>query len=200
MGALSERPDSTASRPFDKTRDGFVLSEGACVLVLEDMDEARRRGARIYGEIVGYANTVDALHLTRPDRRGEADAIRSALVDAGIPARSVDYISTHGTSTQIGDRIEAGAIEDVFGNYLPASAIKSMTGHMLAASGPFEIACALMSMKENIIPPTINLRERDDNCRIGISAEKREMSIGYAISNTFGFGGVNAVLVMKSCP
>ena len=200
-GVLSKTGDSSASRPFDRSRNGFVLSEGACVMVLEDLAHARKRGARVYGEIRGYANTVDALHQTRPGTEGEVSGMRSAIADAGITPGDVDYVSAHGTSTAVGDRVEAEAIGKVFGEDLPpvpVTAIKSATGHMLAASGALEAAFAVMSIRERIIPPTINLREMDRDCALRVMTERTDAEIGAAISNSFGFGGVNAVLVFTA--
>ncbi|GAB4414203.1 MAG: beta-ketoacyl-ACP synthase II [Thermodesulfovibrionales bacterium] len=201
-GALSKdsKDPVRASKPFDKKRDGFVLSEGACVLVLEDYEHALKRNAHIYGEIIGYGNTTDAFHITRPDPDGEARAMMTAMKEAGITPDDVDYINTHGTATEIGDIAEAEAIKLLFGKgsaKIPVTAIKSMTGHMLAASGAFEIAATLMSMKEDIIPPTINIDEKDHLCDINIVTEKRNAAIRVAISNSFGFGGVNAVIVLR---
>ncbi|MBI5640843.1 MAG: beta-ketoacyl-ACP synthase II [Nitrospirae bacterium] len=199
-GALSRRQDTSASRPFDRSRDGFVIAEGACVMVLENLAYAVKRGARLYGEIIGYANTADAFHPTRPDVEGEHRAIRAAISGAGIKAEDVDYINAHGTSTRIGDRIEAEAIEKVFGNRtasIAVSALKSMTGHMLAASGPLETACTLMSLREGIIPPTINISEKDEKCRLHVVTDKKARAIDIALCSSFGFGGVNAVLILK---
>jgi 3-oxoacyl-[acyl-carrier-protein] synthase II len=202
-GALSKPKRHSAvapstPRPFDKARDGFVLAEGACVLVLEDYESALERGAPLYGEIIGYGNTTDAFHITQPSPEGEAKAMIMAIKEAGLSPDEVDYINTHGTGTQIGDAAEAQAIGMAFGKkaMIPATAIKSMTGHMLAASGAFEIASTLMSMKEGIIPPTINLDEKDPGCDINVIAEKTSADIRVAISNSFGFGGVNAVIVL----
>ncbi|MCL5024351.1 MAG: beta-ketoacyl-[acyl-carrier-protein] synthase family protein [Nitrospirae bacterium] len=195
------RGEAGAPRPFDRGRDGFVLSEGACLLALEEYDSAVRRGAAIYGEIIGYANTTDSFHMTKPDAEGESAAIVAALDEAGITPGEVDYINTHGTGTRIGDSAEARAVGTVFGSRasaIPATAVKSATGHMLAASGAFEIACTLMSLREGIIPPTINLGDRDPECNINIVTEKRDADIRIALSNSFGFGGVNAVVVLKS--
>jgi 3-oxoacyl-[acyl-carrier-protein] synthase II len=200
-GVLSKTEDSSASRPFDRSRNGFVLSEGACVMVLEELDHARKRGARVYGEIKGYANTVDAFHQTRPGAEGEVNGIRSAIADAGIAPGDVDYVSTHGTSTRVGDRVEAEALGKVFGEnvqVIPVTAIKSATGHMLAASGALEAAFAVMSIREKIIPPTIHIGEKDDDCALRVMTEKTDAEIGVAISNSFGFGGVNAVLVLTA--
>lgn len=199
-GALSKADPLSASRPFDRHRDGFVLSEGACTLVLENLESALRRGAKIYGEVTGYGNTVDAFHQTKPDIKGEIHALHSALDEAGIGADGIDYINAHGTSTPIGDYVESEAILTVFGEktpHVPVSAIKSMTGHMLAASGAFEAACTVMSLKEGVFPPTINIREKDSRCGINLITERRDVPIKTALSSSFGFGGVNAVLVFR---
>jgi 3-oxoacyl-[acyl-carrier-protein] synthase II len=199
-GALSKTGHLFASRPFDRHRDGFVLSEGACTMVLENLDSALKRGARIYGEVIGYGNAVDAFHQTRPDMEGETHALRSAMTDAGIKPADIDYISAHGTSTPVGDRIESEAILAAFGDkasQIPVSAIKSMTGHMLAASGAFEAACAVMSLREDLIPPTINIGEKDSRCGINLVTEKISLPITTALSSSFGFGGVNAVLIFR---
>lgn len=197
-GALSKTDNPFASRPFDTKRDGFVLAEGACILVLEEYASAIKRNAEIYGEIIGYSSTTDAYHITRPDIEGEIRAIHSSLEDAGVSHEDVDYINVHGTSTPIGDRVEAKAIKLLFGQKIPVSSIKSMTGHMLAASGAFETACTAVSIKEGIMPPTINVTEKDPECDINVIIEKREADIKIAITNSFGFGGVNAVIVLKS--
>jgi 3-oxoacyl-[acyl-carrier-protein] synthase II len=199
-GALSKINDSTASRPFDRTRDGFVLSEGACIMVLEEYTTARKRGAKVYGEITGYGNTCDSFHQTIPSAEGEARAISAAIEDAGLAAGDIDFINAHGTSTILGDKTETGAIKITFGKKaceIPVFSLKSMTGHMLAASGALEAAITMISMCEGTIPPTINLTERDPECDLDIVTELRKADIEYAISNSFGFGGVNAVLVMK---
>jgi 3-oxoacyl-[acyl-carrier-protein] synthase II len=199
-GALSKINDSTASRPFDRTRDGFVLSEGACIMVLEEYTTARQRGAKVYGEIAGYGNTCDSFHQTIPSAEGEARAISAAIEDAGLAGVDIDFINAHGTSTILGDKTETEAVKITFGNKareIPVTSLKSMTGHMLAASGALEAAITIMSICEGIIPPTINLTERDPECDLDIVTELRKADIEYAISNSFGFGGVNAVLVMK---
>ncbi len=197
-GALSRSNPDNASRPFDNNRDGFVPAEGACILVLEEMQSALKRNAPIFGEVIGYSNSCDAFHLTRPSAAGEMRAIRDALADAGISAADVDYINAHGTSTKIGDMVEAQAIRLVFGKKeVPVSSIKSMTGHMLGASGAFETACTAMSIKEGIIPPTINTRDIDRECDINLVTTATRARIEIAITNSFGFGGVNAVLVLK---
>jgi 3-oxoacyl-[acyl-carrier-protein] synthase II len=199
-GALSAVKDSSASRPFDRTRDGFVLSEGACILVLEDYESALKRSAKIYGEVIGYGNTTDAFHQIKPSPEGEAEAIKAAMDEAGLRAGDISFINAHGTSTPLGDKTETEAIKLFFGRYaykVPVTSVKSMTGHMLAASGPLEAALTLMSMKEGILPPTINLKERDPECDLDYVTESRKAEIKFAISQSFGFGGVNAVLVFK---
>lgn len=198
LGALSKINDPSASRPFDKTRDGFVLAEGACILVLEEYEAALKRGANIYGEIIGYSNTVDAFHQTIPDAEGESMAIVMAIDSAGLTPEDIDYINAHGTSTPLGDKAEAEAIKISFGKrayQVPVSSLKSMTGHMLGASGALEAAFTIMSINEGIIPPTINLKNPE--CDIDYVTSTRKANIEVAISNSFGFGGVNAVLVFK---
>lgn len=199
VNALSKKLAATP-KPFGRDRDGFVLSEGSCLLVVEEYEQALQRGAVIYGEIVGYGNTSDSFHMTKPDPEGEARAMALAISEGGLRSDEVDYINTHGTGTQIGDGSESQAIEMVFGkraSKIHATAIKSMTGHLLAASGAFEIASTLMTMREGIIPPTINLDDKDPACGINIVTEKKKADIGIAISNSFGFGGVNAVIALK---
>ncbi|HEX8950178.1 MAG TPA: beta-ketoacyl-ACP synthase II [Dissulfurispiraceae bacterium] len=201
-GALSTLQGVSASRPFDRSRRGFVIAEGAAVLVLEEYMYALKRGATIYAEIVGYGNTTDAFHITQPYPAGESEAIGRALKDAGINPGDVNYLNAHGTSTPLGDRAEAEAIRRVFKDTypgLPVSAAKSMTGHMLAASGAFEAACTAASIREGIIPPTINLTAKDPDCDINIVTEKMELPLEVAVTNSFGFGGLNAVLVMRKC-
>lgn len=199
-GALSAGSDYSASRPFDRTRDGFVLSEGACVLVLEELKSAADRGANIYGEITGYGNTSDAFHQTVPSAEGEARAIKSAIEEAGLKPANIHFISAHGTSTILGDKTETQAIKLVFDKnayQIPVTSLKSSTGHMLAASGSIEAAFTLMSMNEGIIPPTINLKERDPECDLGYVTGQGKADIEFAMSLSFGFGGVNAALVFK---
>lgn len=199
-GALSRIPDHTASRPFDKTRDGFVLSEGACVLVVERHDCAMKRGAHIYAEISGYGSNTDAFHQTRPHPAGEARAMHSALASSEKMPREIGFISAHGTSTPLGDSAEAQAIRQVFGECtagIPVSAMKSMTGHMLAASGAFEAASAAMAIDQNMIFPTVNLSEQDKDIPLSIVRQATRSDIRTALVNSFGFGGVNAVLVLQ---
>jgi 3-oxoacyl-[acyl-carrier-protein] synthase II len=197
-GVLSHSQSEDASCPFDTGRDGFVLAEGACMMVLEEMEHAKRRNATIYAEVSGYGNICDASHLTQPSVKGESLAISKALEDARVSAGEVDYINAHGTSTRIGDRTEAAAIKKIFGDRpVPVNAIKSMTGHMLAASGAFEAACTAMTLKEGFVPPTINTRNIDPDCEINLITEGAELPVDLAITNSFGFGGVNTVLVLR---
>jgi len=199
-GALSRRGDPSASRPFDRTRDGFVLSEGSCILVLETYESAMKRGAGIYGEIIGYGNTTDSYHQTVPSAEGEARAIRSALDEAGLKPHEIHFISAHGTSTCLGDKTETEAIKRSFGKYaygIPITSLKSVTGHMLAASGALEAAVTLLCLKEGVITPTLHLRERDPECDLDYVTECRCASLKYALSQSFGFGGLNAVLVFR---
>jgi 3-oxoacyl-[acyl-carrier-protein] synthase II len=198
-GALSKTAGPSASRPFDRTRDGFVLAEGACVLVLEEMKSAVKRGASVIAEIRGYAGSCDAFHQMRPEAEGEKRAMLGAISDAGLTPGDIDYISAHATSTPLGDRVEAEAAEAVFGSRaaeLPVSAVKSMTGHMLAASGALETAFAAMSIKEGLILPTINLREKEPECGLNVVTQAAKMEIKTAVSASYGFGGVNAVIVL----
>jgi 3-oxoacyl-[acyl-carrier-protein] synthase II len=199
-GALSRIDDPSASRPFDRTRDGFVLSEGACILILENYESALNRGARIYGEVIGYGNTTDAFHQTKPHTEGEARAIKSAIGQSGIRLEDIGLISAHGTSTPLGDKAETEAVKLALGKtayYIPVASMKSLTGHMLAASGPFEAACAFMSINERIIIPSLNLKEKDPECDLDYVTQMRKADIKAAIINSFGFGGVNAVLVIS---
>jgi 3-oxoacyl-[acyl-carrier-protein] synthase II len=199
-GALSKGRDSSASRPFDRMRDGFVLSEGACILVLEDYKQALKRGVRIYGEIIGYGNTADAYHQTMPSPDGEARAIIKALKEAGLRPEDIDFVSAHATSTPIGDKVETEAIKTVYGKkayHIPITSFKSMTGHMLAASGSLETAFTLMCMDEGIILPVKNLKQRDQECDLNYVTREKNIEIAFSVSQSFGFGGVNAVIVFK---
>ncbi|HVA57489.1 MAG: beta-ketoacyl-ACP synthase II [Gemmatimonadaceae bacterium] len=206
MKALSERNDSpaTASRPFDLTRDGFVMGEGCGIVVLEELEHARRRGARIYGEIVGYGATADAHHLTAPapDGEGAQRAMRRALADAGLTTADIQYINAHGTSTPAGDIAETSAIEKVFGSHaagLNVSSTKSATGHMLGAAGAVEFIITTLAVRDGIVPPTINYQTPDPDIRLNITpntAVKRPMTA--ALSNNFGFGGHNVTLAVRN--
>lgn len=203
--AFSLRNDEPekASRPFDRERDGFVMSEGAGVIILEEWNHATSRGAKIYGELMGYGATDDAYHITAPSPDGEspAMAIKNALDDAGVNPSEVDYINAHGTSTQLNDKIETLAIKKVFGDYaykIPISSTKSMTGHLLGAAGAIELISTLLSMQKSLIHPTINYEYPDPDCDLDYVPNKpREKGIEIAISNSLGFGGHNATLVVK---
>lgn len=202
--ALSFRNDepTRASRPFDKDRDGFVLGEGAGVVVMEELEHARRRGARIYGEVIGYGMNSDAYHITAPPESGEG-AVRCmelALKDAGIGKDQIGYINAHGTST-MADAIETRAIKNVFGEQafrIPVSSTKSMTGHLLGAAGGIEAVYCILALFHGILPPTINLENPDPACDLDYVPNKaRPAAIKAALSNSFGFGGVNACLIFK---
>jgi 3-oxoacyl-[acyl-carrier-protein] synthase II len=183
------------SRPFDLRRDGFVPSEGAAVLVLEEYRRALSRGAGLYGEVLGYGSSSDAFHQTAPDEGGQSRAMAAALSDAGVHPGDVGYISAHATSTPLGDRAEARAIKRVFGQgKVAVGALKSMTGHMLGASGAIESAFALMSLREGVMPPTINLQEPDSGLDHVLTLTENSSNV--AMCNSFGFGGVNSVLVL----
>jgi 3-oxoacyl-[acyl-carrier-protein] synthase II len=202
--SLRNSAPEQASRPFDKHRDGFVLSEGAGVLVLEEMGHAERRGARIYAELAGYGLSSDAYHYTRPDAEGDgpARAMIMALSDAGIRPEKIDYINAHGTSTVSNDRVETLAIKKAFGEYAGAIAIsasKSMLGHMLGAAGAVEAVITALSLSEGIITPTINLEHPDPDCDLDyVPDNARRQPIRSALSNSLGFGGINAALVLTT--
>src|SRR5438874_3263469 len=203
--ALSTRNDAPerASRPWDKERDGFVMGEGAGIVVLEEYEHAKARGARIYCELVGYGMSGDAYHITAPheDGKGAAMAMNYALKDAGINGDSVDYINAHGTSTPLGDLAETRAIKSSFGSYakkLAISSTKSQLGHLLGASGGVEAVATAMAIHRNLIPPTINLDNPDPDCDLDYTPNKaRDLKVGYAMSNSFGFGGHNASLLFR---
>ncbi|EAF4916530.1 beta-ketoacyl-[acyl-carrier-protein] synthase II [Listeria monocytogenes] len=202
--ALSLNPDpETACRPFDKDRDGFIIGEGAGIVILEEYEHAKARGAKIYAEIVGYGATGDAYHITAPAPNGEgaARAMKMAIDDAGLTPDKVDYINAHGTSTPYNDEYETQAIKTVFGEHakkLAISSTKSMTGHTLGASGGIEAIFALLTIRDNIIAPTIHLKNQDEICDLDyVPNEAREANVNVVISNSFGFGGHNATLVFK---
>jgi len=203
MRAMSTRNNApeSASRPFDQDRDGFVMSEGAGVLFLEEYEHAKKRGAKLLGEIIGYGSTTDAYHITAPDYQGASKAMGLALERAEIRAADVDYINAHGTSTPAGDISETKAIKEVFGEYahqLKVSSTKSMTGHMFGAAGGVEAIITLKGMAENVFPPTINLDNPDPECSLDYVANKAvEGNVDIALSNGFGFGGHNAVIAFK---
>lgn len=202
MGALSSRNDEPlkASRPFDKNRDGFVIGEGAGVLILEELGVAQRRGAHIYGELLGYASNVDGYHITEADMENQAHCIRLALDDAGLSGDEVDYVNAHGTSTPSNDRSETAAIKLAFGEHarrLAISSNKSMIGHLLAGAGAVEAIFTLLSMRDSVAPPTVNLETPDPECDLDyVPNVERPMDINIAVSNSFGFGGSNGVLVL----
>jgi 3-oxoacyl-[acyl-carrier-protein] synthase II len=207
MKALSERNDDpkSASRPYDKERDGFVMGEGAGVLILEDLEHALARGAKIYCEIAGTGATADAHHITapHPEGLGAKNVMNAALEDAGMQASDIDYINTHGTSTPLGDIAEVKAIVDVFGEHaynLNISSTKSMTGHCLGAAGVVEAIACIMSVQHDIIPPTINhfVDDPELDSRLNFTFDKaQQKTVNAALSNTFGFGGHNACVIVK---
>ncbi|MDD3293381.1 MAG: beta-ketoacyl-ACP synthase II [Geobacteraceae bacterium] len=205
MRALSTRNDDPkgASRPFEKNRDGFILAEGAGIVILEEYESAKKRGARIYAEIVGYGLTGDAYHLTAPSPEGEGAArcMKMALDNAGVNPEEVDFINAHGTSTPMNDLYETMAIKKVFGAHagkLMVSSTKSMTGHLLGAAGGVEAVYTMMSMHHGIATPTMNYQEPDPECDLDfVPNTPREAVINYALSNSFGFGGTNATLLFK---
>ncbi|WP_347487892.1 beta-ketoacyl-ACP synthase II [Desulfoscipio sp. XC116] len=205
MKALSTRNDDPtgASRPFDSGRDGFVIAEGAAILVLEEMEHALARGADILAEITGYGASCDAYHITAPDPEGAGAVLsmRMALEDAGMSPEKVDYINAHGTSTLLGDKLETLAIKEVFGEHagrLAVSSTKSMTGHMLGAAGGLETAVCALAIKDGVIPPTINLVEPDPDCDLDyVSNGARRVDVAVTLTNSFGFGGHNATLVIE---
>jgi 3-oxoacyl-[acyl-carrier-protein] synthase II len=202
--ALSTRNDapSAASRPFDKNRDGFVMAEGAGILILESLSHAKARGAKIYAEIIGFGMSNDAYHITAPDTDGggAALAIQNALKDANINPQMVSYINSHGTSTQLNDAIETKAIKNVFGDYaykIPVNSTKSMIGHLLGAAAGIELVVTVLSVKDDIIHPTINYETPDPQCDLDYTPNKaRKVRVDVAISNSFGFGGHNSVIVV----
>ncbi len=205
MGALSTRNDDplTASRPFDKTRDGFLMGEGAGILILESLEHAQARGASILAEISGYGTTDDAYHISAPAENGAGAAMsmRLALEDAALQVTDIDYINAHGTSTPLNDKSETAAIKTVFGEQaykIPVSSTKSMTGHLLGASGAVEAVFSILAMREGVIPPTINYRTPDPECDLDyVPNQPRKAGIRHAMSNSFGFGGHNATLVFS---
>jgi len=205
MGALSTRNDdpTTASRPFDKDRDGFLMGEGAGILILESFETAQARGATILCELSGYGATDDAYHISAPAENGAGAAIsmKHALDDAGLQLTDIDYINAHGTSTPLNDKSETAAIKTVFGEQahkIPISSTKSMTGHLLGASGAVEAVFSILAMREGIIPATINYQNPDPDCDLDyVPNQPRKAEIKHAMSNSFGFGGHNATLVFS---
>ncbi len=205
MKALSVRNDEPerASRPFDKDRDGFVVGEGAGVLVLEELEGARARGAEIHAELVGYGMSSDAFHMTTPSETGDGArrVMENAIADAGISPADVGYVNAHGTSTAYNDRTETLAIRTLFGDHaeqLAVSSTKSMTGHLLGGAGGLEAGISALALKEQIVPPTINYENPDPDCDLDyVPNEARKLSFEYALSNSFGFGGTNGALLLK---
>jgi 3-oxoacyl-[acyl-carrier-protein] synthase II len=205
MKALSTRNNEPqrASRPFDAERDGFIMGEGSGVVVLEEMESALKRGARIYAEVIGYGATGDAYHITSPAPNGEGAArcMNMAIKDAGISPADMGYINAHGTSTKYGDELESIAIKTVFGDYahkIPVSSTKSMTGHLLGAAGGVEAVISILALDRGILPPTINLENPDPECDLDyIPHVARKLQVDVAMSNSFGFGGTNACLVFR---
>lgn len=202
MSTRNEEPHR-ASRPFDAGRDGFIIGEGSALLVLETLEHARKRGARIYAEIVGYGASCDAYHITAPDPEGKGAAVSmsAALEDAGLKPEAVDYINAHGTSTPMGDKLETMAIKQVFGDAayrLAVSSTKSMTGHLLGAAGGLEAAICTLAIYHGIIPPTTNYEEPEEECDLDyVPNQARKVPVEIALSNSFGFGGHNATLLFK---
>lgn len=203
MRALSTRNDdpATASRPWDRDRDGFVLGEGAGVLVLEEYEHARKRGARIYGEFSGYGMSSDAHHITSPDRDGPRRGILNALRDGGVNPEQVDYVNAHGTSTPLGDKNETEALKLAFGDHarkLVVNSTKSMTGHLLGAAGGIEAVFTTLAVYHQVSPPTINIFNQDPECDLDYCANQaRDMKIDVALSNSFGFGGTNGSMLVR---
>lgn len=205
MRALSKRNDvpKFASRPFDKLRDGFVISEGAGVLILEELNFAKERGAKIHCEITGYGASCDAYHITAPDPEGDGAkrCMEMAVKKAGINCKDINYINAHGTSTQLNDKLETRAIKNLFGDYaysLFISSNKSMIGHTLGAAGALELIATVLTIKEGIIPPTINLEDADPECDLNfVPNYSKKSDVNIAMSNSFGFGGHNATLIVK---
>jgi 3-oxoacyl-[acyl-carrier-protein] synthase II len=204
LTALSTRNDepTKASRPFDRDRDGFVLGEGAAMVILEDLEHAKARGAKIYGEVLGYGSTADAFRITdtHPEGRGAASCIRMALDDAGLGLDEVHYINAHGTSTAVNDKVESLAIKTVFGDQaykIPVSSTKSMMGHLIAAAGATELIICIKAIENNVLPPTINYDTPDPECDLDyVPNTAREARCDYALSNSFGFGGQNIALIV----
>jgi 3-oxoacyl-[acyl-carrier-protein] synthase II len=205
LTALSTRNDepTRASRPFDANRDGFVLGEGSAMLILEDLERAKARGAKIYGEVIGYGSTADAFRITdtHPEGRGAIGCISMALKDAGVGIEEIDYINAHGTSTSVNDRVESLAIREVFKERAyktPVSSTKSMLGHLIAAAGAIESIICLLAIRDNVLPPTMNYETPDPDCDLDyVPNEAREANCDIALTNSFGFGGQNISLVLK---
>ncbi len=205
MKALSRNNDfpEKASRPFDRDRDGFIIAEGAGILILEELEHAKARGARIYAEMAGYGLSGDGFHMAAPpeDGNGAIRCMKMALADAQMNVDEIDYINAHGTSTPLNDVVETRAIKSVYGDHagrLAISSTKSMTGHMLGGAGGIEAIFTALSIHNQVVPPTANLENPDDECDLDyVPGSARDMKIRAAMSNSFGFGGTNAVIIMK---
>ncbi|RRJ65308.1 beta-ketoacyl-[acyl-carrier-protein] synthase II [Paenibacillus oralis] len=203
MRAMSTRNDEPekASRPFDLERDGFVMGEGAGIFILEELEHAKKRGAKIYGEVIGYGLSADAHHMTEPDPNGPERCMKMAIRDAGIEPEQIDYINAHGTSTPVGDRSETIAIKNALGDHaykVAVSSTKSMTGHLLGAAGGVEGVICGLTLKHGVIPPTINLEHPDPECDLDyVPNVARKADVRVAMSNSFGFGGHNATIIIK---
>jgi 3-oxoacyl-[acyl-carrier-protein] synthase II len=205
MHALSRRNESPekASRPFDSDRDGFVVGEGSGVVVLEELEIARKRGARIYAEVIGYGMTADAYHMTAPLAEGEGAVrcMRNAMESSGVDCREIDYVNAHGTSTPMGDISETTALKTIFKDYAKKVAIsstKSMTGHLLGGAGGIEAVFSVLSIEKGVIPPTINYDNPDPQCDLDYTPNSaREKNVSVVMSNSFGFGGTNAALIFR---
>jgi len=205
LTALSTNNDDPAgaSRPFDRDRDGFVLGEGAAMLVLEELEHAQARGAKIYGEVIGYGSTADAFRITdtHPEGRGGISCMKMAMADAGLGLDQIDYINAHGTSTTVNDKVETLAIKQVFGDQaykIPVSSTKSMMGHLIAAAGATELICCLLALRDNVVPPTINYETPDPECDLDyVPGVAREMPCENVLTNSFGFGGQNITLIVQ---
>jgi 3-oxoacyl-[acyl-carrier-protein] synthase II len=203
MRALSRRNNEPekASRPFDKDRDGFVIGEGAGVVILEEMESAIRRGAKIYAELIGYGSNIDSFHITEPDWENQVRCLKLALSDAAIPPADVEYINAHGTSTAVNDVSETRAIKAALGEHsrkVPISSNKSMFGHLLGAAGAVEAIFTVLTVRDAIMPPTINYDTPDPECDLDyVPNIARKGQVNIALSNSFGFGGVNATLVFR---
>jgi 3-oxoacyl-[acyl-carrier-protein] synthase II len=202
MKALSRRNDEPkrACRPFEKDRDGFVIGEGAGVLVLESLEHALARGAKIYAELAGYTTNTDAYHITAPDPEARLvkKALRDSLNMAGLEPKDVDYVNAHGTSTPLNDKAEAVAIREIFGDYkVPVSSTKSMIGHLIGAAGAVEAIACVLAIEKQIIPPSINYDTPDPDMDINVITEPTPANLGAVMNNSFGFGGHNAVMILK---
>lgn len=205
LKALSQRNDAPekASRPFDLNRDGFVMAEGAGIVILESLEHAKARGAHILAEIIGYGRTSDAYHVTAPDAEGNGacKAMEIALADAGLKINEISYINAHGTSTKLNDKVETLAIKKVFKEFakkIPVSSTKSMTGHLLGAAGGVEFAACVLALRDNVVPPTINYETPDPECDLDyVPNQARKVTVNTALSNSLGFGGHNATLIVK---